>query len=758
MIKLVNSKIMHSKKIKLVRNNPFIMELLISKENYALDNNLIAENINDALKAGFTIDKSTPEVLRNNPNVIKACVEKDPKSIEYALLGSLTEENINLALAKGYMLSKTSPLHLKDNPKIVEESVKRDVNLINYVHEAAVTDELLEFVVQSDYIVSISSPAFLRRNPSIIAKSIRKNAKFINVALDGALTKENIYYALEHGFKLDVNCSIPLAESDIMKKYILDNLVDKNDQYIVNLIELYGVYGYIGYENGILKPYVMKEFGENGQTKIFKYMFLSKKLENTKIFTSERDLPFLRYLYSYISGDITFDEKFDVVLFESIQKKYDEYKELSKRVIQSEDKKAIANLIELYSNKYISQNSMNISSVSDLSNLDFKINESKKNAINNSNNLEKIQNIIILSLFNMNLKEFKSLLKEDINSLKCDHLLDSISDEQTRNKISKVRTILLFAEKIILCEDMELLRQIGNQIINNDIKYTNLFKNIKDIAKSFYVQDINENVTHIDSLSENNENIKIFDNKYFSSEVAIGKNSGEIILGRKPVRLIEINKEATFFAHVTNAVGSKGKITDWKHPRLVGSTHLCLSAITNNTETITNGVDNIDSHVILLFDKIKEGALIAFNNDDICSNTYNNDYNITIFEYNMDTLSKTLKNTTGYNEYVVYRENNDGTSFYPSGVMVQGDEPVQAEIDAAAYLEVPLIKLSKEIKKNKAINIEENKRIEEQVSSKDCITELISIIKNLQTTSVQTLKSFNIIDARIKQKRIDGEK
>ena len=78
-------------------------------------------------------------------------------------------------------------------------------------------------------------------------------------------------------------------------------------------------------------------------------------------------------------------------------------------------------------------------------------------------------------------------------------------------------------------------------------------------------------------------------------------------------------------------------------------------------------------------------------------------------KHNFAPLKQILETTNRVpNEYVIYREINH-VPLYPCAVLVRGSEPSKEELDAAHYLEVPLVKriLVKKVKKSSESNSEE---------------------------------------------------
>lgn len=148
------------------------------------------------------------------------------------------------------------------------------------------------------------------------------------------------------------------------------------------------------------------------------------------------------------------------------------------------------------------------------------------------------------------------------------------------------------------------------------------------------------------------------------------------------------------FGHVLNAYGSGGKVSDFNNPRIIGRTHLCLSAIDDNYYNLVNRPVSDINHVQLLFSNLPANQLAIASEKDVASHSENNSRNITSWrDGNYNSVRENISNTyqSGYNEYVYYRDN-----IKPSAVLIKGDEPNEAELQAAVYLQVPLVKINKQ--------------------------------------------------------------
>ena len=221
-------------------------------------------------------------------------------------------------------------------------------------------------------------------------------------------------------------------------------------------------------------------------------------------------------------------------------------------------------------------------------------------------------------------------------------------------------------------------------------------------------EEVNEKITSFDELLNTPvEDIPKVDDVplYNISEVSLEEKleyDKQIIESGTKVKMIELDGlPFVTFGHVLNAYGSGGKLSDFNHPRIIGRTHLCLSAIDDNYYSLVVRYDVSIDYVQLLFSELPSESLVIASERDIGSRTENNSLDVNSWrsgKYNSirRTISKTYHDFNGYNEYVYYRQ-----GLMPSAVLIRGVEPTKSEIEAAAYLsringrEIPLVKINK---------------------------------------------------------------
>ena len=138
------------------------------------------------------------------------------------------------------------------------------------------------------------------------------------------------------------------------------------------------------------------------------------------------------------------------------------------------------------------------------------------------------------------------------------------------------------------------------------------------------------------------------------------------------------------------------------------------------------------NYVTLVFDNFKNEQLIFMAPNDIYSDGNQNSLDVTSdcnpMYMPIRELIKDIDDDQ-YSEYVFYREDKEGKSIYPSGVLIRENPPTQYEIDAAAYLNVPLIYINEDA--YDMDNVDEIQREEKETNVSDIPSQNTQIIDML---------------------------
>lgn len=631
-------------KVRKIIKNPYIEEKHI---NFIIDS-IPLEYLKDNLKVieyaiekGYIVNEYTLELIENNKELLIKQIEKiNNLEALLNLINSLSETTlndsliVNLAITKGYYFTKNTPDTLKNNKEVLKR--------------------ILGFIYSKDNNNFYVAETINNCNPNILDEQI------LNIA------KEKLGYTL--------NINSPLEKiNEIYEKYYNDYIKQFTNKTKEKYIKLSQKLGkgiiYFERENSLFSKKIIDTFGEIAISKIYKYHnLLGKKIDFENLIRNN-NLEKFKYLFTVISDNSDNFKTFDMVLFLNFLNKYEKYGNLcfeyiSSNGINEETRKILKKLLI---NKYENLE------IKDLNNIDLIIKENN-NRIIESNNILEIKNIIYLMLCNLTSEELNKMFYS-INKKSLTKLKNELNDNNIKLILDKYILLINFLEYIKNCNNLDKLKVIASKI-NNFEKIEIIRQNFIEIfenIKYFYGLEINQKLTKINTLKQN-------DKKDING-----------------VKYIDCHENCIFFQHVMNAFGKGGLLLDYKKPKLVGQTRLCLSLISNNIDGILR-VPIDSNHVTLIFDNINPKGLLAMDSRDIGSSTDIN--SLTLF-YNMyaqfnivsDMLEKTKK--TQYNEYNVYIENEDGTNIYPSAVRITGDIPNEAEIEAASILQIPLIKINK---------------------------------------------------------------
>ena len=659
--------------------------------------NMIDQNLKDlALKTHYKFSSSTPDVLRKDYDFVKQTIINDVPVLHYGY------DNHTLAFA---------------SPDIVD-------------------DDLITLAINHGFLV-----AFDHNN---VNDDIPKNPKYISMMLDKLLSSKD-------SKELELDCLLKAINIKILSKEQITKIIKyypifivkyfcieenftttsniyKGDYYFSNSIykklleeNFDSPVTYLLINQPILQKEVVAQLGIDNVIRIIKYGMLGNDFFPIAHIIEKHGLDNLILLYKRIIGSSI--DNIDIIKFVNCTVFFYKYYDLVTRVINTNQ---LDNYIEKI--KLLSENKYNLVRIDTLDKLDhveediFKYNEE----ISNGNNYNNIMNSIYLILVNNTYSEINELLSV-VSSEKIEELLKSEALVSYTNLLKYYKVLVSFIEYIQSIKDITEARKIL-KILNNDLlihmnNYRIIRNNFKDVTKVFkkiYAKETQSKLTQIEDR-ESTDTFVIEDNKYKTRKHYI---NGEEIT-KKEVRYISISEEAYFLQHVMNAFGTGGKISDYKRRRGIGKSYICLSATSNkkmaNLKCKVNNINN----VILLFNNIKPSSLVYMSPYDIHSQANLNDLSIRAGTSYFDTIDNIITKSNKFSEYVVYREDAFGNQIYPCGILVSGNKPNRHEINAAAYLDIPLIKLLP-VKKKTLPNIIE---YEDEIINNEAIDTLNNVIK-----------------------------
>lgn len=294
----------------------------------------------------------------------------------------------------------------------------------------------------------------------------------------------------------------------------------------------------------------------------------------------------------------------------------------------------------------------------------------------------------------------------ETSSLK--ELRNSVTDESIKEELSKYILFMSLIDSILKIDDLRKLKVIASRILNfkksNDTICTiyNYTENMAKRIKEIYAHEIKEKLIDFTNLENGNNQLYSRTNSKFTADSKMLYD--EDITGRKVDYIELLGIDYVSLVHVLNAYGEGGTLKDFKTPRIIGKEYICLSAIDETKEKIAKSKQDDEEHVCLLFSNIAPDQLISESFEDLYSDGDLNSLSITFEEReNFRPIKKQIQlNEGSHTEFVLYRDSSNGNSIYPSGILIQNEMPTQAEINAAAYLNVPLVFINHEKYKNKS--------------------------------------------------------
>lgn len=425
--------------------------------------------------------------------------------------------------------------------------------------------------------------------------------------------------------------------------------------------------------------------------KIYNFLFNEWNIDDFKsLITNYMDNQLLcESIVEYIDSASAF--------IESSPHLFDNKKVRIKKILVSGDKNVIGKIL----------------TVNDLNNYEQIIYNQNINLIHDSDDIFEIKENIYKLLFNIDADIVLHILQcYNYNDSKLDSIIDTLGNNDLKEKVLNIASVLEFINSLDEETDIyklkEYLKIINEKYLNDsediELLWSN-FDNVGRVINAILGMEINEKITDFNELID----------MAYNNDIPLDKNENALFKVDKKILSSDFDydgntfKEGTeipyieltglpfvTFGHVLNAYGSGGKVSDFNNPRLIGRTHLCLSAIDDNYYDLVGRTVFDINHVQLLFSSLPANQLVIASEHDVASGSENNSRTITsrsTGNYNSvrENISNTYHGYGGYNEYVYYRDD-----IRPSAVLIKGDEPNEAELQAAAYLQVSLVKINKQ--------------------------------------------------------------
>ena len=475
-----------------------------------------------------------------------------------------------------------------------------------------------------------------------------------------------------------------LQNNEIMKEEFLKSVKIDNSNDFLNWLdrEISPIPGgyyklYKSDKKDILNDEFIRIFGKKAVEQITKYIVLGDyQIDFSKI--NNNNIKTIKDIYdSLINGNT-----FDIDLFTNIIYKFN----INPNIFSNYNKDTIdLNKLKIY----FGFKELVVNDINDINNIDNILYNYEQNMIESTNNIIDLKNIICNLLTNQSYFETKKGLLELSNIDKLSVLKNSIKDETKKKELDSYIILSKFLNKIDNIDNVTQLKKIANvinqQILKNGINFNWIDFNKK--IMNYYTFEINERMTDFNKY--------LTDSFYEASDFSF--NDGTNVKGKKvKVAHIKSGEEFNSLIHVMNAYqngGTTGTIESVLSPKLIGQSYMCLTGISDEYSRIC--VNNSSMHSIkILYSYIPNDDMFCASNRDTGINARSNSKNIyTRLPSNMAPFRRLVRNTEfhgseTYNEFDAFRDN-----LVPSGIAFMFDNPTEEEINAAAYLGVPLVKI-----------------------------------------------------------------
>ena len=572
-----------------------------------------------------------------------------------------------------YLISKANNDQIKD---VLSKIAYVDEKIANIV---AIRDDRIELMESNyhlrDKIVSKKVTQFFKENPDKV------DLEVINVCnLDTDIIREFINL----GYRISENSPYNLLQNnEIMKEEFL-KLIKINNSDVFNKLDseissISGAYGmlYKSKTKEIFNEEFIKTFGENAVKQMIKYIVLGDyQIDLSKI--NSNNIKQIKDIYDSLTNDNTFD----INLFTNIIYKFN----MNPNVFANYNKDTIdLNKLKIY----FEFKELVINDINDINNIDNILYNFEQNKIESTNNIIDLKNIICNLLTNQTYFETKKGLLELSSKDKLSVLKNSIKDETKKKELDSYIILSEFINKIDSIDNVEQLREIANvinqQILNNGINFNWIDFNKK--VMNYYTIEANERMTDFNKY--------LTDTFYDATDFSF--NDGTNVNGKRvKVAHIKSGEEFNSLIHVLNAYqngGTTGSIESILSPKFIGQSYISLTGISDEYSRICVNRDSMFS-IKVLYSSIPSGDMLCASNRDTGIDAKSNSKNIyTRLPANMAPFRRLVRNTEThgsetYNEFDVFRDN-----LVPSGIAFMGNDPTEKEINAAAYLGVPLVKI-----------------------------------------------------------------
>lgn len=641
------------------------------------------------------INELPDTILGNAEELIKVLDKAKDREQWLYILDYAKNEAFDITLVDYLFEHDYTIKEYKRNSEVVDSQVKKQTGLFYRFFKKAVNerdedtlndlltsisfvdDRVIEIVVNNKDRNDIISKNFLMKfddekklfNALVDYEGIRDNKdfSFLNVMALTNLVQADIDKLLSSGYVVSEDSpDVILNNNELIRKLFLKDY----DQDIINIL-LTKVNNEPGFSwkihnfhnKGILTKEFVKIIGIKDVLNIIKYIEIPGIVINIDKVIEDGNLKKAKKLYDDLNT-----EGFNRQLFLDIINFYEINKELF-LILCGEDVKDIEEQINVL---FKISDKSHINSLVELKDIEEHIYQTQLNSIEVTTDVITLKDFICYSLIKENYLNVHKMLIELMGSRRLKDLRRNILNEKKKKEVDKYINLSLFLEELVECDNASVLKNIA-LTVSESVYKTNLWKReIKDIHREIiglYTYEINEKMTNLKDFMTN---------QVFTSEC---KNVGYINIPN--------DTEYNLFTYKVPYYGNNKVLKYIKTSNYDDVTYLALNAISDQyTRLAVN-----KGEIIVLYNYLPDDSLIAMNNremgievdGDLLNITANMQTNAMAFREIVRTTQQIL--TYSNNQYIVYKEN-----MKPAGVLTV-DIPTQEQLNAASYLNVPLVNI-----------------------------------------------------------------
>ena len=488
---------------------------------------------------------------------------------------------------------------------------------------------------------------------------------------------------MELGYVVDENSPVSICNNnEIMREVFYKSINGMNPKFFQNLDrELFKIQGsyaeLLHCKKDIFHDDVPLMLGQDAFEQMIKYILLGAH----KVDLSEVVRPKNLLLVKKIYDNLNEKEGFNLELFLKITYKFNQNTALFDSLDDNSIEENIENL-----RLYFEYEELAVRNKEELTNIRQIYYQQKQQRIDSATSSIELKNIICNILLNQNYFETRQGLLESASRERLIPLKNSLHNQKLAKELDSYFIISDLLSTIDKVDDVEKLKQLAGLFNDQILKYgvNRKWLNFNDKIMSFYNYEFNERMTDFNDY--------VTDRFYDATDYTF--EDGTNVNGRRVhVAHIPSGEKFNAYLHVLNSYSTGSAIESVITPKLIGAAYICLTGISDEYNRVCVNEQSIYS-IKVLYSHLPDGSLVcAANRDTGIGSGYNNKNIATRLPKDMMPFRKIVRTTQvhgseTYNEFDAYRD-----GLMPSGIAFLGDNPTEEEINAAAFLGVPLVQI-----------------------------------------------------------------